>query len=125
MRNEIDPDTRTARARIDVHNPDRALKPGMFANVVVSDPHGVDGALSPKTLVVPMGAIQRDGKEQVAFVPKGERRFERRVLTLGQQTDAYAEVLSGLKASDSVVIEGTFILKSEAAKNTLGGGHDD
>ena len=123
IRDQVDPDTRTARARIDVANPDRSLRAGMFATVTVSDPHGADGEAAPRTLVVPASAVQRDGEVDVVFVPKGERRFARQVVRLGRRTDAYVEVLDGLAASDSVVTEGTFLLKSEAAKESMGGGH--
>jgi multidrug efflux pump subunit AcrA (membrane-fusion protein) len=59
----------------------------------------------------------------VAFVPSGEHRYERRELRLGRRTDAYVEVLEGLSPGESVVVEGTFFLKSEAAKHRMGGGH--
>lgn len=123
IRNQVDPDTRTSRARIDVANADGHLRPGMFATVTVTDPHGTGGEDAPRTLVVPSGAIQRDGDEQVAFVPSGENHYERRELELGRRTDAYVEVLEGVSAGESVVVEGTFFLKSEAAKHRMGGGH--
>lgn len=123
IRNQVDPDTRTARARIDVNNTDGHLRPGMFATVTVTDPHGPGGGKAPQTLVVPSGAVQRDGDEQVAFVPSGENRYERRELRLGRRVGASVEVLEGLSAGESVVVEGTFLLKSEAAKHRMGGGH--
>ena len=123
IRSQVDPATRTAQARIDVPNLNGHLRPGMFAKVTVTDPHGPDGKAATKTLVVPASAIQRDGQQHIAFVPGGERKYERRVVTLGRQTDAFVEVKSGLHAGESVVVEGTFILKSEAAKESMGGGH--
>jgi cobalt-zinc-cadmium efflux system membrane fusion protein len=123
IRSQVDPDTRTARARIDVVNRDALLRPGMFATVLVTDPHGAGGAQAPQVLVVPSGAVQRDGQEHVAFVVAGENRYQRRELELGRRTDAYVEVIDGLVAGESVVVEGTFLLKSEAAKEQMGGGH--
>ncbi len=123
IESQVDPDTRTARARIDAANTERHLRPGMFATVTVTDPHGTDGEEAPKTLVVPSGAVQRDGNEHVAFVPSGKNRYERRVLRLGRRTDAYIEVLEGVSAGESVVVEGTFFLKSEDKKHRMGGGH--
>lgn len=123
IRSQVDPDTRTARARIDVVNRDALLRPGMFATVLVTDPHGAGGAQAPQVLVVPSGAVQRDGQEHVAFVVAGENRYQRRELELGRRTDAYVEVIDGLAAGESVVVEGTFLLKSEAAKEQMGGGH--
>jgi cobalt-zinc-cadmium efflux system membrane fusion protein len=123
IRNQVDPDTRTARARIDVTNTDGHLRPGMFAAVTVTDPHGTGGKQAPSTPVVPSGAVQRDGDEHVAFVPAGKNLYERRELTLGRRTDAYVEVLEGLSPGETVVVDGTFFLKSEAAKHEMGGGH--
>lgn len=121
---QVSSGTRSVRARVDVDNPDRALKPGMFVRVKLSDPHAADGkAEGRKVVAVPTSAIQRDGDASIAFVAEGERRFERRVLTLGSGSDAYVEVLSGLKVGEQVVIDGAFLLKSEAAKETMGEGH--
>ena len=91
--------------------------------MTVTDPHVADGEPGSQTLVVPSGAIQRDGDEYVAFIPVGERRYERRAVRLGRRTDAHVEVIDGLSAGESVVVEGTFFLKSEAAKHRMGGGH--
>ena len=124
IRDQVDPDTRTARARIDVPNADGSLRAGMFATVTVTDPHGEGGAEIPKMLVVPAGAIQRDGTQSIAFVAAGNNRYEKRVVVIGRRTSEFAEVLSGLKKGESVAVEGTFILKSEAAKEHMGGGHD-
>ncbi len=123
IRDEIDQDTRTARARIDVANPERLLRAGMFAKVTVTDPHGARGGRMKPTLVVPSEALQRDGERYVAFVPLGENRYERRIVTPGRQAGAYTEVLSGLSAGEPVVVEGTFYLKSEVARHQMGGGH--
>lgn len=123
IRNQVDPDTRTARARLDVTNTDDHLRPGMFATVTVTDPHAASGQTAPRTMVVPSSALQRDGEEEVAFVRTGENRYERRAITAGRRTDAYTEVVDGLSAGESVVVEGTFLLKSEAAKHEMGGGH--
>jgi len=124
VRDQIDADTRTARARIDVDNSDGRLKPGMFASVTVTDPHGREGQEAPRVLAAPASAIQRDGDSFIAFVRLGENRYERRVLRIGRRTDTYVEVLDGLSAGESVAVTNVFILKSEAAKESMGGGHE-
>ena len=124
VRDQIDADTRTARARIDVDNADGGLKPGMFASVTVTDPHGREGQEAPRVLAVSASAVQRDGDSFVAFVRVGENRYERRVLRIGRHTDTYVEVLDGLSAGESVAVSGVFILKSEAAKERMGGGDE-
>jgi RND family efflux transporter MFP subunit len=124
---EVAAETRTVRARIDVENPERLLRPGMFATVRLVDPHTKDA--SP-ALVVPDGAVVRRGGETLVFVPapdpEGEHagaRFEARPVELGRQEAGWVEVLSGLEAGGEVVTSGTFFLESELAREELGGGH--
>jgi cobalt-zinc-cadmium efflux system membrane fusion protein len=124
LSDEVDPDTRTARARIDVGNPATMLRPGMFARVRVSDPHGgPDGASGAPALVVPESAVQRDGSAAIVFVEVAPGHFERREVTIGRRSGGLVEIQSGLSAADSVVVEGGFLLKSEASKEQMGGGH--
>ncbi len=118
----LDERTRTAEVRVELPNHDGRLKPGMFATIVPADAPG-DAASGPLPLAVPSGAVQRDGERFLAFVARGENRFEPRVLTLGRQGMGFVEILSGLEEGEPVVVEGTFILKSEAAKHEMGGGH--
>ena len=147
IRDRVDPVTRAARARIDILNPDRALKPGMFAQVTLTDPHCADPrcvdqhaadqhtsdrhtadrhtAISGgrRALAVPPSAVQRDGDVDVAFVMEGERRYARRVVRVGARTEKLVEIVSGLASGERVAVEGAFLLKSEAAKEEMGGGH--
>ena len=120
---QIDLGTRTAQARIEVENKDGALRPGMFARVRLTDPHAAPAPDRPKSLVVPASAVQRAGEGFLAFVKTGERRYERRTLRIGRRTSDYVEVVEGVRAGEPVVTQGTFILKSEAAKESMGGGH--
>jgi cobalt-zinc-cadmium efflux system membrane fusion protein len=94
----------------------------MFARVTISDPH-VEPDEKEASLVVPAGAIQRDGDESIVFVALGNNRFERRRVEVGRSTSAFVEVASGLAAGEEVVVEGAFLLKSEASKERMGGGH--
>jgi RND family efflux transporter MFP subunit len=116
----VDPETRAARARIDIPNPEGLLKPGMFAEVVVTDPHGDSGR---KALAIPPSAVLRDGERLIAFVKEGEGRYERRELRTGAKTQELVEVLDGVAPGEEVVVEGAFLLKSEVAKEGMGGGH--
>ncbi len=123
LSDQVDGDTRTVRARIDVENPVRQLRPGMFARVRISDPHqGPEGELE-RSLVVPEACVQRDGKEFIAFVRLGDHRFERREVTVGRKGQGLVEIVAGLHSGEEIVSEGTFLLKSEISKESLGGGH--
>ena len=121
---QVESDTRTVRARLDVENPDGKLRPGMFVEVELLDPHAREGEVTETaSLVVPESALVRDGEEQVVFVPVGERRFERRDVRIGKKSGGFIAVLDGLELGEAVVIEGAFLLKSAASKDSLGGGH--
>jgi cobalt-zinc-cadmium efflux system membrane fusion protein len=122
---QVDSGTRTVRARIDIDNADGRLRPGMFARVKVSDPHAPGGgAAGPPVAAVPESALQRKGSGYVAFVPVGERRFQQRAVTTGRRSGGFVEVISGLKPGEQVVAQGTFLLLSEASKQTLGEGEE-
>lgn len=121
----VDADTRTLRARLDVANPSGKLRPGMFVEVELTDPHAQDGeATRSKSLVVPVDAMVRDGERIQVFAVAGEHRFARREVRVGRKAGGYIEILEGIELGDSVVVDGTFLLKSAASKESLGGGHD-
>ena len=118
---KVSAETRTVRARIDVANREGLLRPGMFAQVHLSDPHAA--GTSP-SLVVPEGAVQRDGEKMIVFVPLDAQRFARREIEVGRTAAGVIEVRSGLKAGERVVTAGAFFLKSELSREELGGGHE-
>lgn len=105
----IDEKTRTARVRMEFHNPGFFLKPGMFANVTLR------AELEPGALLVPDSAVLRSGETSTAFVSLPGGKFEPRTLTLGPrgENNEY-QVLSGLSEGDLVVTSGQFMLDSES-----------
>lgn len=108
----IDPTTRTVTARADVSNPDRRLRPEMFAEVtLMTDEQSV--------LSVPRGAVQQVGNRLVAFVARGMRRFESCEVTVGEASDDYVQVKAGLAAGDEVVTQGSYALKSELLREQM------
>jgi membrane fusion protein, heavy metal efflux system len=107
--------TRTVKARIEVANPGRKLKPEMFASVELTLP-----ADSPAVLAVPEEAVQELAGSRVLFVSEREGEFEVRKVTLGRSVGGRAEVLSGLKEGERYAVKGSFLLKSELQKGELG-----
>ncbi len=118
---QVNAETRTVLARIDVINTEGQLRPGMFARVTLTDPHS---QASVPSVVVPSGAVQRDGDDFVVFVEQATGRFERRVVTVGRTANRFVEILSGVDPEDTVVVEGGFLLKSEDSKDSIAGGHE-
>jgi hypothetical protein len=105
----VDEKTRTARVRMEFHNPGYFLKPGMFATVkVVSE-------LEPSVLLIPDMAILRSGEKTTVFVALDGGKFDPRTVTLGPQAenDEY-QVLSGLNQGERIVTSGQFMLDSES-----------
>jgi RND family efflux transporter MFP subunit len=105
----VDEKTRTARVRMEFHNPGYFLKPGMFATV-----HAIS-ELEPSALLVPGMSILRSGEKTTVFVALDHGKFEPRTVTLGGQADDdYYQILSGLEEGEHIVTSGQFMLDSES-----------
>ena len=105
----LDEKTRTAKVRMEFHNPGFFLKPGMFATVELS------AELEPSTLLVPDSAVLRSGERNTVFVALDGGKFEPRTVTLGPRAeDNQYQVLSGLNEGERVVTSGQFMLDSES-----------
>ncbi len=118
----VEVQTRTTEVRVAVPNPDRALKPGMFATAQVSAPSKATDGL-PSRVVVPREAVQKMGEAQVVFVPLGEGRFRPVKVETGSDSGKDVEILNGLEPGTTVVARGAFVLKSQLAKASMAGGH--
>ena len=75
-----------------------------------------------QTLVVPESAVQWEGCCNIVFVRKSETVFEPRKVQLGMATGTVYEVLRGIEAGDEVVTEGSYLLKTEILKGSIGAG---
>jgi cobalt-zinc-cadmium efflux system membrane fusion protein len=111
----VDEATRTVKARLEVPNPERKLKPEMFATVALSLP-----AEAPPTLAIPEDAIQEIEGEKVVFVTEDGSEFAPRALELGRASGGLVEVVGGLAEGERYAAKGSFLLKSELMKGELG-----
>jgi Cu(I)/Ag(I) efflux system membrane fusion protein len=100
-------ESRTAKVRLSVPNPEGRLKPQMYTNVELKIGLG-------KRLVVPDDAVIDSGTRRIVYVDKGEGNFEPREVELGFRAEGYREVLKGLKAGEKVARSATFLIDSEA-----------
>jgi membrane fusion protein, copper/silver efflux system len=105
---ELRAETRTARVRIEIPNPDGRLKVDMYADVMFQT-----GAAEP-VAAVPASAVIDSGTRQVVLVAKGEGRFEPRPVKLGVRGDGYVEVLEGVSKGEEVVTSATFLIDAES-----------
>jgi membrane fusion protein, copper/silver efflux system len=105
----VDEKTRTARVRMEFHNPGYFLKPGMFATVKLA----VD--IAPSALLAPDSAVLRSGQKNTVFIALPGGKFEARTVALGLQAqDDMDQVLGGLNEGERVVTSGQFMLDSES-----------
>jgi multidrug efflux pump subunit AcrA (membrane-fusion protein) len=103
----LDPETRTAPARVEIDNPDGTIRPGLYATVHVN----VGPLEAP--VVVEKDAVQVLDEEEVVFVPDGDD-FIPVPVRLGRADHEHVIVLAGLAAGQLYVHEGAFELKAEA-----------
>lgn len=114
----VERQTRTVKLRVVLPNPDRVLRPGMFATVRVI---GSTDSAGKRGLYVPSGAVQRDGLATIVFVKlAAANSFERREVEIGSEVGGYVRVMRGLSVGESVVARGSLALKSEFRKGSLG-----
>jgi cobalt-zinc-cadmium efflux system membrane fusion protein len=108
---QVDPNTRTAQARIEVANSRESLRLQMYVDVEFTSRGAVGTA-------VPDAAVQSIGDRQFVFLPikDNEGSFAMRLVRLGPAANGYYAVLEGLKPNDEVVTEGSFILKAEGVR---------
>lgn len=109
----LDPATRTMSLRVTVPNPDRLLKPEMFAIV------SVYGISSPDALSIPLAAVQDGPVGKIVFVQRNAGAFEVRTVKLGDEEGDMIRVLEGVKAGEQVVTKGSFALKSEIERHKI------
>ena len=83
---EINKETRTARIRIELQNPDLVLLHDMYVDAEIDTGSGAP------VLAVPESAVMDTGYRQAVFVDKGQGRFEPREVKLGHRGDGYVEV---------------------------------
>lgn len=108
--------TRTARARVTLTNPDGAWRPGLFVTV------SVFGENQDVPLTVAADAVQTIENQTMVFKAMAGG-FEAVPVKVGRSDGRTTEVLSGLKAGDQVASKNTFVLKSELGKASAGHEH--
>jgi RND family efflux transporter MFP subunit len=93
-------ETRTMETEIDVENKDLSIAPGMYANTLL--------ALDTRknVVTVPIEAIVLSGRQDTAYVLDDSNRVRIRNVQVGLRGEKLAEIVSGLKPGDRVVLGG-------------------
>lgn len=105
---EVSEKSRTVQLTLEVPNPGRRLRVGMYATVVF-EPVLVEDAVT-----VPSQAVLRTGERNVVVVALGEGRFAPREVVLGREGEGYVQVLDGLRAGERIVTSAQFLIDSES-----------
>lgn len=105
---ELDPTTRTLRARLRFANPDQLLKPNMFAEVVIY------GGPKRDALVIPREALIVTGEREAVVKRVDEETFQPVQVVVGMRREKQVEILSGLNEGEEIVVSGQFLVDSEA-----------
>ncbi len=107
----LDPTSRTLQARIETSNPGEVLKKDMYVTAEV-----VAGSIKD-AVVVPDSAVLRDAEnEPFVYIAtgqdaKGQERFARRKVKLGESHDGKTQIISGLQTGDRMVANGSLFLQ--------------
>lgn len=107
----VDMGTRIVKLRVEVANPDGHLRPGMFAEAVLSSE-----SEQSERLMIPDTAPLFTGVRSLVYVeiPDSERpTYEAREVTLGARAGSYYPVLHGLRAGEKVVVRGAFVIDAD------------
>lgn len=104
--------TRLVRARVEVENTDGKLRPGMFIRAAIALPKSKANG----TIAVPPEAVQPLGNDDVVFVERSVDHFEVRKVVIARRTSEVVEIKEGLTAGETIVVQGAFLLRGEAAK---------
>ena len=108
----LNPQTRSAKARIEFDNPEGKLKLEMYADLEIKISLG-------KHLAIPETTLIDTGTRKVVYLDLGNGRYKIQQVKTGFEADGFIQVVEGLKEGDMVVTDGNFMLDSQS---TLTGG---
>ncbi|ACM18577.1 efflux pump, RND family, membrane fusion protein [Geotalea daltonii FRC-32] len=114
----IDPQTRTAKARVKLANPGGLLRANMYGQARIS------AGGSRSSSAVPRGAVQRAKSVKLAFVRLAPNEFEARRVQVASNHGSgdLVEIASGVEVGEEIVVAGSFLLKTETLKDSIGAG---
>lgn len=122
LASQLDPNTRTVQIRVVLPNLEGRLRPGMFGTVVIHIGEGGDGA-ARDGMLVPAAALQRVKDGFVVFQVVGPGAYKLVPVRVLRKSREFAEVTGAISIGDRLAVGDTFVLKSEAGKEAMGGGH--
>lgn len=114
----VNPETRTVRARMEIENPNRQLKPAMLATMVLKNQ-------TERRQVVPVAAVVREENAEHLFVRIDDDTFVLRQVMLGPEYGSSRVLLEGVREGEQIVVEGAFHLNNERRRRAVRGSDGD
>ena len=105
---EINRETRTARVRVELKNPDLILLHDMYIDAEI------DTGSGEAVVTVPDSAVMDTGSRQAVFIDKGQGRLEPREVKLGHRGAGFVEVRQGVADGEPVVVSANFLIDAES-----------
>ena len=105
---QVDRQARTTKVRIEIANPDGALRPDMYADVQIAT-----GTGNP-VLAVPDSAVIDTGTRKIVILDMGEGRFKPQEVATGAQGGGFTEIRRGLASGNRVVVAANFLIDAES-----------
>ena len=106
---DVNPATRTLKARLELANPGQRLVPGMFVQMQFL------GMAGKKALLVPTEAVIQTGKRTVVMLSEPDGRFRPVDVETGLESEGLTEIRRGLQAGQRVVVSSQFLIDSESS----------
>ena len=106
---EVNPLTRTIKARVELDNPAGELAPGMFATITFKP------AARSSAVLVPTEAVIQTGTRTIVMVSQGDGKFAPANVEIGAEGNGMSEIRKGLEPGQKVVVSGQFLIDSEAS----------
>ncbi len=108
----LDPQTRNAKVRIELDNPEGILRPGMFATATL-----VSESKTPQ-IVIPSSALFRMHEKYWVFFPRGGNKFQRAEVQAGaMQSDGYQQISTGLQTGEEIVANPLLLFAAAKSEN--------
>lgn len=95
----VDENTRSIKVLIECDNPDKKLKPGMYATVSFS-------TTPEKTIMIPVTALMQQDNAQYVWIKTGKNQFAKRTVTTGETDQKTVRITSGLQSGETIMTEG-------------------
>jgi len=106
---DVNPATRTLKARMELANPGAHLVPGTFVSMQFIDMQ------AEKALLIPTEAVIQTGKRTVVILAEDNGRFRPVEVEAGIESGGQTEIKRGLQAGQRVVVSSQFLIDSEAS----------